>query len=291
MKVGALLIHGLTGIPKEMRPVGKLLEQNGVVVSTPMLAGHGATYKEMLAVGYEDWIESCQQALDELKKQCDVVVAAGLSMGALLSLMMAARNDCVRGIGLLSPTLKYDGKMATKWQIFLPFVDFLPIIGRLCYWTESAPYGLKDERLQKMITRQIEAAKKGESDDFGLFRTYARPIRQLDHLVRLAKKEAPGVTAQSIVVHSLEDTLTSEENAVEIYNLLGSPEKRLIFISGCDHVMTLDLRKEDVARMVLDLAVDVSWENAPEVDCCGSKELKAPMSAQPRQNASIEEPV
>lgn len=259
IKVGALLIHGLTGIPKEMRPVGKLLEQHGVITSTPMLAGHGATYKEMLAVNYTDWVESCQKALDELAPQVDVVICAGLSMGAILSLIMASRNESVGGIALLSPTLKYDGKMASRWQFLLPFIDFFPIIGTRCYWTESAPYGLKDERLQKMITRQLEAAKKGESDDYGLFRTYGRPIRQLDHLVKLAKQEAASVRAQSIVVHSLEDTLTSENNAIEIYNRLGSKEKRLIFLSGCDHVMTLDLRKEDVAQLVLDLAIDVSF--------------------------------
>ena len=59
------------------------------------------------------------------------------------------------------------------------------------------------------------------------------------------------------MVHSLEDTLTSEHNAIEIYKRLGSKDKRLIFLSGCDHVMTLDLRKEDVAQLVLDLALEV----------------------------------
>ena len=256
-KVGALLIHGLTGIPKEMRPVAKVLEDAGIVTSTPMLAGHGATYKEMLAVGYEDWLESCQSALDQLAGEVDLIVCAGLSMGAILSLMMAARNKNVGGLALLSPTLKYDGKMASPWRVFLPCVDFLPFLGTMCYWTESAPYGLKDERLQKLIGRQLEAARKGESSDYGLFRTYARPIRQLDHLVNLARKQAAQVSARAIVVHSLEDTLTSEHNAIEIYKRLGSKDKRLIFLSGCDHVMTLDLRKEDVAQLVLDLALEV----------------------------------
>src|SRR5215471_19930645 len=38
--VGVLLIHGLTGMPSEMRPVEKYFVSRGFEVEVPLLAGH-----------------------------------------------------------------------------------------------------------------------------------------------------------------------------------------------------------------------------------------------------------
>ncbi|MBS2010755.1 MAG: alpha/beta fold hydrolase [Cyanobacteria bacterium SZAS TMP-1] len=258
-RVGALLLHGLTGIPKEMRPIAKRLEAAGVVVSTPLLPGHGDSYKQMLGTTWQDWVEGAQKEFDELAKECDRIVVAGLSMGAILSIIIASRNKKAAGIGLLSATMKYDGNGASKYAPLLPLVDIFPFLGSWCYWTEQPPYGLKDERLQKMITRQLEKASKGESSDYGLFRTYAYSLRQLDRMVKYCRTAAPHVKCPALVLHSLEDSLTSEANAIEVYRMLGSRDKRMVLLSGCDHVLTLDLRKEDVANHILQLTIDASY--------------------------------
>src|SRR6516162_7964374 len=81
VKMGALLVHGLTGMPNEMRPIERVLAELGCQVSVPMLAGHGAGQKELLATGWKDWLESCREALAELSRSCDAIVVGGLSMG------------------------------------------------------------------------------------------------------------------------------------------------------------------------------------------------------------------
>src|SRR5262249_5513538 len=86
--MGALLLHGLTGMPNEMRPIEKALEGIGCKVSVPMLAGHGAGQKELLATGWKDWLKSSRDALDELCKTCDHIVVGGLSMGGLLPIIL-----------------------------------------------------------------------------------------------------------------------------------------------------------------------------------------------------------
>lgn len=260
LKTGVLLLHGLTGMPSEMRPIEKHLTQQGCIVSCPMLAGHGGDHNELLATSWKDWLASAKAALDELLKQCDHVVVGGLSMGALLSLMLAIDEPRVSGIVMLSTTISYDGMTSTRFKIFLPFVDLIPWLGRNCYWTESPPYGLKDLRLQKQITKQVEAAKRGESTTFGLFRTYAGSLRQMDHLVAQVKKQAKKVRCPALVVHALEDTITTTKNAETICKLMVANDKTLVLLGGCDHVLTLDLRRKDVAAYIARFAAKASWE-------------------------------
>ncbi len=51
-----ILVHGLTGAPDEMRYVAKKLAAQGLDVETPLLAGHGQGYPEVIATGWQDWL-------------------------------------------------------------------------------------------------------------------------------------------------------------------------------------------------------------------------------------------
>lgn len=260
IKTGVLLLHGLTGMPSEMRPIAKHLTKQGCIVSCPMLPGHGGDHIALLATGWKDWVAGAKAALDELLKECDHVVVGGLSMGALLSLMVAIDEPRVSGIVLLSTTINYDGKTSTRWKIFLPMVDIIPWLGNNCYWTESPPYGLKDLRLQKQITKQVEAAARGEGTSFGLFRTYAGALRQMDKLVHQVKKHAKKVRCPALVIHALEDTITTIKNAETVCTLMESNDKTLVLLGGCDHVLTLDLRRKDVANYIAKFVATASWQ-------------------------------
>lgn len=258
-KVGVLLLHGLTGMPSEMRPLAKKLTRQGFRVETPLLPGHGGTHKDMLTKNWQDWLDGAREAFDKLARECDEVIVGGLSMGALLATMIAAEDRRASGLILMSPTLRYDGTKASKYNRLLPLVDILPMLGWLCYWTEAPPYGLKDRRLQNVITKQIEKSRTGEKTEHGCFRTYAGSLRQLDYLIRQVRTLAGKVTCPALILHSFEDTLTSPRNATEMQSMLGSSDKSVVFLTGCDHVLTLDLRKEEVARKVSQFACRLSW--------------------------------
>ncbi len=55
--VSALLIHGLTGTPYEMRYLGERLAARGVRVRGVMLAGDAGTPEELGAAGYDNWYD------------------------------------------------------------------------------------------------------------------------------------------------------------------------------------------------------------------------------------------
>lgn len=255
VKIGVLLLHGLTGMPNEMRSIKKALDSIGLDVLVPMLAGHGATHKELLDTGWKDWLESSRKPLNELSSRCDQIYVGGLSMGGLMPVILAVENPKVCGIVSMSPTIKYDAKNSSNpFQVLIPLIDILPFLGRINYWTEEPPYGLKDERLVKMITKELEAGKNstgGGADagsGFSQFRTYAGSLRQMQHLVKQVKKIAPQMTCPALIMHSKEDTITSIANAQILESwLTGTSDKQIIYLEGCDHVLPADLKKEEVA--------------------------------------------
>ena len=104
-----LLLHGFTGSPWEMRPLGEALAERGLYVKAIRLPGHGTTPEALLDVGYADWEAAAAEALRSLEGHRRVFVA-GLSMGALLALRLAAHHPGrVAGLGLLAPAIRFRG--------------------------------------------------------------------------------------------------------------------------------------------------------------------------------------
>jgi hypothetical protein len=70
-------------------------------------------------------------------------------------------------------------------------------------------------------------------------------------------------------MHSKEDSWTTPWNAEELLNWLGSKDKEIHWLTGCDHVMTIDLKKREVASRLGEFVEKVSWlhaERAPNLD-------------------------
>lgn len=250
-RIGVLVIHGMTGTPLEVRPVSRFLKRQGYHVVIPLLRGHGAGHKELLATTWRDWLAGVREEADKLSSECDQVYVVGLSASALLATLVAVDNPRINGVVLLSTHLGFWRPENLPWNHFLlPYVMSIPFLRRHAWWTEKPPYGIKDIRMQKNIERAIESSKGGETGAHGLFRTYVESIYQAKLLIEETQLQAPRVSAPVLIIHSMEDTLFGLKNATRIYSRLGSVSKKALFITGCDHVMTVDLRKDDVARLV-----------------------------------------
>lgn len=91
-RTGALLLHGLGGTLVEMRFVALALARAGMTVLCPQLAAHTGSLDELQESRWQDWYASAEAALDQLRRRCDTVIVAGLSMGAVLALMLAAER-------------------------------------------------------------------------------------------------------------------------------------------------------------------------------------------------------
>jgi len=250
-RLGVVLIHGITGTPMEMRPLARHLERLGYRVEIPLIPGHGAGYRELLSTTWQDWLRGVREAVQKLTRECSEVVVVGLSAGGLLATLVADECPEVIGIVLLALHLGIPGPHITpvaQWAYRM--IVRVPILRRHWYFLEPPPYGLKDQRLQQRITEAIAASRHGETTQFGLFRTYVETLRQMEMLEAHVRRVAPRIQCPVFLLHSVEDTMLSVDNATTMYGLLGSSDKSIRFIAGCDHVMTVDLRKDDVARDV-----------------------------------------
>ena len=104
-KVGVLLIHGFTGAPAEMRPMGKYLAAQGYTVAGPQLAGHGSHWQTLNRMRWQDWVSSASVALTQLQAHCDQVFVGGLSLGGLITLYLGAQHPEIDGLVPMAPAI------------------------------------------------------------------------------------------------------------------------------------------------------------------------------------------
>lgn len=236
---GVLLIHGLTGTPMEMRLLAKGLNNAGYTVYGMQLAGHCGDVDDLLATGWRDWYASVEEAADRLLAKVDHLFVGGLSMGALLSLKLAAeRPGQVAGVGVYGATFRYDG-WSIPWTARLSFL--LPLVkklglGRDRVFEEQHPYGLRDERLRN----QVEAAmRSGDSTVAGLLGNPWHALADLYQLSTHVRGLLPKVTAPCLVAHASDDDIASVRNAELVLRGVRAPTE-LLLLEDSYHMITID---------------------------------------------------
>jgi carboxylesterase len=239
---GVLLIHGLTGTPVEMRFIGKGLHKAGFTVYGVQLPGHCGNEADLLATGWQDWVAGVERALLELSSKVRTVFVGGLSMGAILSLRMAALHpDKVSGLLLYGPTLSYDGwtipwySDALRVLIYTPFGDYYRFM-------EKPPYGIKDERLRRRVVHNM---LNGNSADAGLAGTPARALQQMWKLSAQVRKDLPSIQTPALIQHAREDDVSNVRNAYYIARHLAGPVD-VSLLEDSYHMITVDRQRDQV---------------------------------------------
>jgi carboxylesterase len=127
---GALLCHGFTGSPQSLRPWAEFLAEAGLTVSLPLLPGHGTSWQEMNRTTSDDWFAVVEEALAELRGQCDEVFVMGLSMGGCLALRLAeTHGPDISGLVLVNPSLAPDTRLFLLAPVLKHVIRSMPAIG------------------------------------------------------------------------------------------------------------------------------------------------------------------
>ncbi len=248
------LIHGLTGTPNEMRYLANFFhKKKGYTVICPRLANHGAPLSILKKSRWQEFYSSVREAFLQVRQEFDgPVFAAGLSMGALLSLLLAEEfPGQVAGVSCLSPTLFYDG-WNIPWysKILLPMFYLTPL-KHVAYYKEEPPYGIKNKALQKRIhtyyTNATFRDQQGGSD-YGYPYFPLSLLHQLQKLIRHLTGKLPAINVPVQLIQAREDDMTSMRNSTFIYESVGSALKEIVMLEDCYHVITADQERATVAR-------------------------------------------
>lgn len=232
----ALLLHGLTGTPDEMRPFAEALGSRGLAVSTPLLAGHD-DLAALERTGWRDWYAGANAALDALRANGARVLVVGFSLGGLLGLRLAAlRPADVTAIATVSVPL---GMPA--WQRAAITGLSRLRTGPLGRWIGSLPTGGPDMR------RGGGAPGRG-----------ALPFPALAQLLALQREVdalLPFVVAPLLAMHGALDRTADPADSARLVQRVGSPRAARRLLPESFHMVGLDIDRDAAVAALVTFAL------------------------------------
>ena len=236
-----LLIHGLTGSPHELKYLAQKLNEAGFTVVVPYLAGHGTSLADLKTKSWTDWYETVRLKLLRLDGSYRHIYVGGLCMGAVLALLLAHDYpERVKALSLMSTTLKYDG-WSLPWYSFMLPLAYCPPFLYCYYFPESEPYGVKDERLRRIIVRGLT------NNNVAYDRVPAVSMRELYRLANKVKKLLPAIKTPTLLLHAQEDDLASLKNAEYVERHIGTSVLKKLVLDDSYHMIVVDSQRDVVA--------------------------------------------
>ncbi|MCC7254170.1 alpha/beta fold hydrolase [Hyphomicrobium sp.] len=277
-RVGVLLIHGLCGSPSEIRFVANGLMRSGYTVLCPQLAGHGGSEADLMATTWQDWYASAEKGLEELSATCDTVIVGGLSTGAVLSLMLAARHpDKVHAVALYSPTLWLSGRQIPWYLPLFRLIDSKRL-ANLFRFPVPMHVGIKDRRIRDFIQGAMAAggAKSVPSA------TPGGAVLERRRLAKEVMKDLGAITQPVLILHAREDDYAGLDNAAYLQRELAGPVD-LVVLEDSYHMVTVDRQRHVVldrtaafvSRIAGSIAESIRTRPAPQLHVIGGQAAAA----------------
>lgn len=215
-RAAALCLHGLTGTPYEVRPVGEALSASGIRALGPALPGHNVSPERLGEVCHEDWLEAAWRAQRSLRQEHDVVFGVGLSMGGLLTLCMAAEGafDAAAVVGV-------------PLRLAQPVASLVPLAR---FFVTSVPKrGGSDIR---------DSQARARHPGYPVMPLAA--VYQLQRLQRRVRRSLPQVDAPLMVAHGAHDRTANPADAREIASKVATLQVECLVLENSAHVVPVD---------------------------------------------------
>jgi carboxylesterase len=239
-----LLLHGLSSSPLEMRFLARALYREGFTAVAPALDGYSAGTSEKRM---EAWLAAAVREFDALLAKYETVSVCGLSIGATLSIALAAERPATRALILLSVTLEYDGWAIPWYRFLLNWAWYTPLRHRWRY-REGEPYGLKNVALRAKIAR---AMQKDAISEVGPSTISLSALHEASRLSGDVRRQLPAITTDTLIMHAIDDETASPLNARFVDAHIGASFVRTIFLDDSYHMITSDNEREIVAREIV----------------------------------------
>jgi carboxylesterase len=228
----ALCLHGLSGTPYEVRPLGVALAARGIRAFGPALPGHNETPAALAATSHRDWLAAARNHLGRLRRSHERVFAVGVSMGGLVSLALAEEGavDAVVTVGV-------------PLALRQPLAILLPLLRIL------VPFPRKTSGSD---IRDPEARRRHPSYDVMPLAS----VRELQQLQRLVRSRLGRVRVPVLVAHGAHDRTARLADAERIHAAVGSADRRLLICTDSGHVVPVDRDGPRLARAAADFLAE-----------------------------------
>lgn len=238
--LGCLLLHGFTATPAEVRPLGEAMAAAGFPVRAVRLAGHATTPDDLARTDWHAWLASAEDGLAAQRAATPRVAVAGLSLGTLLALLLAARRPAdVTAIVCGGTPLK----LADRRTALLRSLRWLPAVRRR--------YAVLPKRGRDIS----DAAARAASRSYDVM-----PLPALLSLLQLRAvvwRELGRVTQPVLVLHGRHDHAAPVSNVALLRRRLGSRQVETHILERSWHVITEDVERDLVARLTIDFLTRV----------------------------------
>lgn len=225
-----LLIHGFTGCTYEMMELGEFLHKNGYTVSAVSLSGHGSVPEDLIGIHAEDWISDVINDYEVLSREYHLVYPIGLSMGALLAIILAGRFPEIPAGVLLSPALALRGRS----RILFPFLKYCPSFH---YYTKPNGSNILDGKAKMRHISYNTMPLKSIYEFYRVQKIARRSLR---------KNQYP-----LLVIYSEKDSTVSEKG-IKIIDKIAKGRVEKLVLRNSGHVITVDREKDKVFNAVLE---------------------------------------
>jgi len=216
-----------------MRGLAEAFAAAGFAVELPLLPGHGTSVDDLATTSFEQWSQAVTDAYTEFAQRCDLVVVAGLSMGATLAARLAAHHREIAGLIVINGA----------------FAPFEPNVR---------------EGLEQLVTQGVTRIPGPGNDVADPSRTelaYAEvPTAQLLSLVDALdglQDELARVVCPSLVITSDHDHVVPPASSDFFAAHVGGPVERMRLVRSF-HVATLDYEHADLQARAVTFASRVT---------------------------------
>ncbi len=223
--IGVLLIHGFTGAPQEMRPLGVFLADRGLTALGIRLPGHGTRPEDLRQVTWRDWTEAVAAGAQTLRERCEQVFLCGLSLGGVLALYEAARRPPDGLIVMASPYRIRDIRLHFLWLL----KRLIPNVGK-------PSSDLRDPEAQ------------AERVSYSWY-----PLAVVEEVLRVLRATAarlPQVRCPALLIYSRSDRTVLPDQGWTIYHRLGSADKTIHWLVHSGHVIPEDIEREEAFEQI-----------------------------------------
>jgi carboxylesterase len=236
-----LLLHGLCSTPQEMGYLARALARQGFAVRAPYVSGYGLGTD---CTSSAKWREEVRECYEQLAATYKYVSVAGLCIGATLALALAVEVPNLTAISLLSVTLNYDG-WTIPWYHWMLNIAYRTPIRHIYSLKEQHPYGLKNAALRAKVEKSMRTQGDSEIGNASLSMQYIYEAKMLARYVTL---NLSAVEADCLIIHAIDDDISSTANAEIVFSKIGASQRRRIFLDDCYHIITMDNERDLVAR-------------------------------------------